>query len=173
LIKVIENERIALITCNIFSPNFCPMNYISHRWRRLPSPNYQSQFFITALFLILLYPVMGQVQFVQQGDKLTSIDAVRLSLQGTSVAISADGKTAVVGGPLDGFAGAAWLDKSGWSSLVADAWQEKSGLRSLGGEVWLHNPDWISMAGGDQPGDLRRERPLVSWDCLGIGLGLC
>jgi antibiotic biosynthesis monooxygenase (ABM) superfamily enzyme len=85
------------------------MNYISHRWRRLPSPNYQSQFFMTALFLILLYPVMGQVQFVQQGDKLTSIDAVRLSLQGTSVAISADGKTAVVGGPLDGFAGAAWV----------------------------------------------------------------
>jgi hypothetical protein len=45
--------------------------------------------------------------WAQQGDKLVATDA-ELSYQGHSVAISADGNTAIVGAPGDG-AGAAWV----------------------------------------------------------------
>jgi hypothetical protein len=46
----------------------------------------------------------------QQGSKLVGSDAVRAALQGVSVAISADGTTAIVGGPLDSYNfGATWV----------------------------------------------------------------
>jgi len=49
-------------------------------------------------------------QFTQQGSKLVGTGAVDAAQQGTSVAISADGTTAIVGGRLDtGFRGAAWV----------------------------------------------------------------
>ena len=49
-------------------------------------------------------------QFTQQGSKLVGTGADGAAQQGTSVAISADGTTAVVGGRLDaGFRGAAWV----------------------------------------------------------------
>jgi FG-GAP repeat len=58
--------------------------------------------------------------WVQQGKKLVATDAVGSARQGTSVALSADGNTAIVGGPGDnprdrsvpfglGAAGAAWV----------------------------------------------------------------
>ncbi|HXP88482.1 MAG TPA: hypothetical protein VN841_27380 [Bryobacteraceae bacterium] len=49
-------------------------------------------------------------QFVQQGGKLVGTGTVGNSLQGFAVAVSADGSTAIVGGPIDnGFIGAAWV----------------------------------------------------------------
>jgi hypothetical protein len=49
-------------------------------------------------------------QLIQQSVKLTATGAVGTALQGSSVALSADGNTAVVGGlEDDGFAGAAWV----------------------------------------------------------------
>ncbi|MGV8935453.1 MAG: beta strand repeat-containing protein [Gallionellaceae bacterium] len=46
----------------------------------------------------------------QQGSKLVGSGAVSAAQQGISVAVSADGNTAVVGGPYDNsFAGAAWV----------------------------------------------------------------
>jgi len=46
----------------------------------------------------------------QQGDRLIGSGAVGAAQQGSSVSLSADGKTAIVGGLLDkGFAGAAWI----------------------------------------------------------------
>ena len=46
----------------------------------------------------------------QQGDKLVGTGAVGVAQQGTSVALSADGNTAIVGGIRDtGFVGAAWI----------------------------------------------------------------
>jgi hypothetical protein len=46
----------------------------------------------------------------QQGNKLVGSGAVGPALQGLSVALSADGNTAIVGGPLDNsLAGAAWV----------------------------------------------------------------
>jgi len=55
----------------------------------------------------------------QQGGKLVASDAVGAARQGSSVALSADGHTAIVGGPDDnGSAGAAWVytrSGSGWT----------------------------------------------------------
>jgi hypothetical protein len=48
--------------------------------------------------------------WTQQGNKLVGTDAVGTARQGASVALSADGNTAVVGGPGDNsFAGAVWV----------------------------------------------------------------
>ncbi len=46
----------------------------------------------------------------QQGNKLVGSNAIGAAQQGLSVALSADGNTAIVGGPFDNpFAGAAWV----------------------------------------------------------------
>jgi hypothetical protein len=66
---------------------------------------------LIVLLLMLVYNItsLGQA-FVQQGNKLAGTDAVPPSFQGRSVAISADGNTAIVGGlGDDGFKGAAWV----------------------------------------------------------------
>ena len=48
--------------------------------------------------------------WAQQGEKLVGMGAVGTPKQGSSVAISADGNTAIVGGPTDGsYIGAAWV----------------------------------------------------------------
>jgi hypothetical protein len=48
--------------------------------------------------------------FLQQGEKLTSPEVKELAEQGYSVAISADGDTALVGAPAyNSFTGAAWV----------------------------------------------------------------
>ncbi len=77
-----------------------------------------------------------QAQFGPWGSSLTGSNATGKSLQGYSVAISADGNTAIVGGYLDGSGeGAAWVfrNENGiWtqqggklvgSGSVGDAWQ--------------------------------------------------
>ena len=49
-------------------------------------------------------------QFVQQGSMLVGSGAIGNAFQGTSVAISGDGNTAIAGGPADNnYAGAAWI----------------------------------------------------------------
>jgi hypothetical protein len=58
----------------------------------------------------------------QQGAKLIGIGAIGNAAQGYSVALSADGNTAVVGGPGDSNAGAAWVFTRGgvvWSEQGA------------------------------------------------------
>ena len=58
--------------------------------------------------LLSSHPALAQ--FSQQGPKLVATDAVGNDEQGTSVSLSADGNTAIVGGPLDhGYVGAAWI----------------------------------------------------------------
>lgn len=52
------------------------------------------------VFLLVLTPVFGQ-QFAQQGCKLIGADAAGRAGQGTSVALSAGGNVAVMGGPSD------------------------------------------------------------------------
>src|SRR5262249_44033063 len=47
--------------------------------------------------------------WTQQGSKLVGSGAVGVAFQGASVALSNDGNTAIVGGPTDNLAGAAWL----------------------------------------------------------------
>ena len=77
---------------------------------------------ITVFLLCLGLLQTAGAQFVQQGGKLVGADAVAGDEeQGSSVAISADGNTAIVGGLNDnGGAGAAWVyTRSGgvWSQL--------------------------------------------------------
>jgi len=52
----------------------------------------------------------AEAQYTQQGTKLVGTGAAGAAFQGQAVAISADGNTAIVGGPRDsGNAGAAWI----------------------------------------------------------------
>jgi hypothetical protein len=59
---------------------------------------------------LLVSPELGLAQFAQQGSKLVGTGAVVPSGQGWSVALSADGNTAIVGGYNDNSGnGAAWV----------------------------------------------------------------
>jgi len=69
---------------------------------------------IACVGALLLSSQLGSAQFGQQGHKLVGSGvAVGPSEQGNSVAVSADGNTAIVGGPYDGVGnssvGAAWV----------------------------------------------------------------
>jgi len=74
---------------------------------------FSASVFLAAALLFSMQPALGQ--FVQQGPKL--VGAGGAGAQGDSVALSADGNTAIVGGPADGgniniccgFIGAAWV----------------------------------------------------------------
>jgi antibiotic biosynthesis monooxygenase (ABM) superfamily enzyme len=60
--------------------------------------------------MLLFSSHLALAQFTQQGSKLVGSDAIGLADQGHSVALSADGNTAIVGGYLDNNgAGAAWV----------------------------------------------------------------
>jgi len=53
---------------------------------------------------------LALAQFSQQGPKLVGTGAVGTASQGDAVALSADGNTAIVGGPFDnGESGAVWV----------------------------------------------------------------
>jgi hypothetical protein len=56
-----------------------------------------------------VYTRGGNGEWAQQGSKLVGTGAVGSSYQGVSVALSADGNTAIVGGYGDGGVGAAWV----------------------------------------------------------------
>jgi hypothetical protein len=58
---------------------------------------------------LLVSPEPALAQFTQQGPKLVGTLPVGSSAQGWSVALSADGDTAIVGGPFDNLVGAVWL----------------------------------------------------------------
>ena len=61
-----------------------------------------------AALVVLSPPALPD--FVQQGHKLVGTGSVGDAKQGTSVAVSADGNTAVVGGPWDNSgAGGVWV----------------------------------------------------------------
>jgi hypothetical protein len=63
---------------------------------------------LCAALLVSSQPALAQ--FTQQGSKLIGTGAVGAADQGYSIALSADGNTAIVGGPTDNVnAGAAWV----------------------------------------------------------------
>ena len=54
------------------------------------------------IFVALLFSSqLALAQFTQQGPKLVGSDAVGQAVQGSGVALSADGNTAIVGGPVE------------------------------------------------------------------------
>ncbi|HSY52203.1 MAG TPA: hypothetical protein VLC46_25605 [Thermoanaerobaculia bacterium] len=69
-------------------------------------------------------------QFSQQGPKLVGAGALEVARQGSAVAVSADGNTAIVGGPYsDQFMGAAWV----WTKSAGGGWtQQGPGLVGSG-----------------------------------------
>ena len=67
----------------------------------------------------------------QQGGKLAGTGVVGISEQGTSVALSADGNTAAIGGPLDnGNAGAVWI-----FTRASGVWSQQGGKLAGSGAV--------------------------------------
>jgi len=56
----------------------------------------------------LIFSGIVNAQFVQQGSKLVGTGAVGAAHQGRSVSITADGNTAIVGGPFDSSSTGAW-----------------------------------------------------------------
>ena len=102
----------------------------------------------------LLPPAMAQ--FVQQGDKLVGTGSAGDALQGTAVALSADGNTAIVGGSWDNSGtGAVWVfTRSGgvWSQqgdkLVGTG---ATGSANQGWSVALSADGNTAIVGG--PGD--------------------
>ena len=92
-------------------------------------------FWLTA-FCLVASPVLSQAefQFSQEGSKLVGTFAAGLGEQGWSVALSADGTTAIVGGPLDnGIAGAAWVftHSNGAGPSLATSWLAAVRLEAL------------------------------------------
>jgi len=77
-------------------------------------PNWSSHIAQAAASILVFGALIGAepaaAQFVQQGQKLVGSGYSVNPRQGTSVALSADGNTAIVGGPNDNnFVGAAWV----------------------------------------------------------------
>jgi hypothetical protein len=82
--------------------------------RVLPISNRSSRFFgavlISATLFFLSQMALAQSVFTQQGPKLVGTLAVGNAQQGWSVALAADGNTAIVGGAFDNsYTGAAWV----------------------------------------------------------------
>ena len=92
------------------------------------------------------------VVWAQEGSKLVGTGAVRVAGQGTSVAISADGNTAIVGGPSDASAmtpdysvsvGAAWVfTRSG------GVWSQQ-GSKLIGTDAVYATQGWSVAISGD------------------------
>ena len=58
---------------------------------------------------LLFFAQSSLAQFTQQGPKLVGAGAAGPAQQGYSIALSADGNTAIIGGPADPVTGAAWI----------------------------------------------------------------
>jgi hypothetical protein len=90
---------------------------IGRRWRVSKSQIFRSyvpprlsraSVLLCAALLVSSHPAVAD--FVQQGSKLVGTGAVGAAQQGNAVAVSADGNTAIMGGPEDnGAGGAAWV----------------------------------------------------------------
>jgi hypothetical protein len=101
-----------------------------------------------------VYTRSSQGLWTQQGSKLVGTGAVASSLQGVSVALSADGNTAIVGGPGDnGQIGATWVYTRNSQGL----WTQQGGklvgtgavgLAEQGGAVAMSGDGNTAIVGG-------------------------
>jgi hypothetical protein len=97
--------------------------------------------------------------FVQQGEKLTSAEVTELAEQGHSVALSANGDTALIGSPAykelvsEVFAGAAWVyvrSGSTWTLQAKLVGKEGSGDAQQGHSVALSADGDTALVGGPE-----------------------
>jgi len=111
---------------------------------------------MSIVLMVTIYCVPGilpvNAQFVQVGNKLVGTGAVWKSGQGSSVSLSSNGNTAVVGGPSDSAGGSIWVFSqiSGrWaqqgSKLIA---RDPNGYPSLGAAVSISADGNTIIAGG-------------------------
>ena len=90
--------------------------------------------------------------FIQQGEKLVGTGAVRGANQGWSVSLSADGNTALVGGPCDGHAGRIFCDGTGaaWVFVRSGSAWSQQGPKLVGsGAVGAAQEGWSVALSGD------------------------
>jgi len=90
---------------------------------------------------IVLLAQAASAQVTQEGSKLVGTGAVGAAVQGSSVALSADGNTAIIGGPAESFgAGAVWVfTRSGGE------WTQQ-GSKLMGRDARLHAHQGSSVA---------------------------
>ncbi len=100
---------------------------------------------VTVAVASALWAAAAGAQFTQQGNKLTGDDATGAAWQGSAVAVSADGNTAIVGGYLDNNdAGAAWV-----FTRSAGVWTQQ-GTKLVGsGAVGDAGQGWSVAVSGD------------------------
>src|SRR5262249_30271501 len=107
---------------------------------------------VASALLLLTQPALAQ--FTQNGPKLVGSGAIGHSLQGNSVALSADRKTAIVGGPGDSNTrGAAWVwTRSGgvWSKQAKLVGSGASSGDNQGYSVALSADGNTAIVGGPQ-----------------------
>ena len=82
---------------------------------------------VLILSALLFSSQLATAQFSQLGSKLVGTSALGQANQGASVALSADGSTAIVGGPDDNGGGAAWV-----YTLSGGAWTQQAKLAGTG-----------------------------------------
>ncbi len=95
---------------------------------------------------LMLSPRAADAQFVQQGSKLVGTGANGSGDQGTSVALSADGNTAVVGGYFDNSgAGAAWV----FTRAANGAWSQQGSKLVGTGAIGAASQGWSAALSAD------------------------
>jgi len=107
-------------------------------------------------FALLLASSPIAAQFVEQGGKLVGSGATGTARQGTSVALSADGNTLLVGGPFDNnSAGAAWVftrSAGVWTQQAKLTANDAAGPSRLGTSVALSADGNTALVGGPNDG---------------------
>jgi hypothetical protein len=87
-------------------------------------------------------PTLQTDPFLQQGERLTSTELTEHAEQGSSVALSANGDTALIGAPgYKGFAGAVWVYARSGST-----WTEQAKLVGEGGTSDAHQGFSVSLS---------------------------
>ncbi|SPF39812.1 exported hypothetical protein [Candidatus Sulfopaludibacter sp. SbA4] len=96
--------------------------------------------------------------WTQQGNKLVGTGALVNAFQGSSVALSSDGSTALIGGPADsGGIGAVWVftrnGSGAWTQQAKLVGANTAGLSGQGISVALSSDGNTALVGGDQDGN--------------------
>ena len=106
-------------------------------------PRNQVLFSLFALVLGAARLPPARAQFIQQGPKLVGRNAVAAARQGSSVALSADGSTAIVGGTYDnGMVGAVWV-----YARSGDVWgQQGTKLVGIGAVGWASQGSSVALS---------------------------
>lgn len=98
---------------------------------------------VRLLAIVVLTAEAAFAQFVQSAPKLVGSGAMGGAAQGQSVAISGDGRTVIVGGPVDGnYSGAAWV-----FTQAGGSWTQQGGkLVGTGGSGQMGQGNSVALS---------------------------